>query len=94
MVMPSIPGAPLLLLTCFSALAPASPYLLHPCSRMPSAGWRVPAHNLIDHGSKLVKDSVARHSVLPGDCTALRESVSSLSSVFSPSLTTPVNQLL
>ena len=56
--------------------------------------WPVPVRNLIDRGSKLVKDSVARHSVSPVGCTALRESVSSLSSVFGPSLTTPVEQLL
>ena len=77
MVIPSIPGAPLLLLTCFSAQAPASPYLLHPCSRMLSANWQVPVRNSVDRGSKLVKDSFANPSESPDGCTVLRESVSS-----------------
>ena len=56
--------------------------------------WPVPVHNLVDRGSKLVSDSIASCSVSPYGCTTLRESASSLSSVFSPSLTTPVEQLL
>ncbi len=50
--------------------------------------------NLIDLGSKLVTDSFASNNVSPFGCTVLRESDSSLSSMFGPSLTTLVEQLL